>query len=150
MTSPTPATIALATRGVSKSFGSLAVSQNIEIALPQGARYALIGPNGAGKTTLFNVITGVYPVSAGQVMLFGRDATGHLYGTGFCEGWFDNESTLSNLRHGLCTMAAYNSWVHPPLVCPDIKGRFHASIVIPGKMACLVHVKNPYFVPQSN
>jgi len=47
---------------------------------------------------------------------FGRDATNHLYGTGFCEGWFDNESTLSNLRHGLCTMAAYNPWVNPPLI----------------------------------
>jgi len=46
---------------------------------------------------------------------FGREETGHLYGTGFCEGWFDNESTLSNLRHGLCTMAAYNPWVQPPL-----------------------------------
>jgi hypothetical protein len=61
------------------------------------------------------------PGHAAQVFVlwghgFGVDATGHLYGTGFCEGWFDNESTLSNLRHGLCTMAAYNSWVHPPLI----------------------------------
>jgi hypothetical protein len=47
---------------------------------------------------------------------FAYDATGHLYGTGFCEGWFDNESTLSNLRHGLCTFSAYNRWVNPPLI----------------------------------
>jgi hypothetical protein len=47
---------------------------------------------------------------------FAYDATNHLYGTGFCEGWFDNESTLSNLRHGLCTMSAYNRWVNPPLI----------------------------------
>jgi hypothetical protein len=47
---------------------------------------------------------------------FKYDATGHLYGTGFCEGWFDNESTLSNLRHGLCTISAYNRWVNPPVI----------------------------------
>lgn len=47
---------------------------------------------------------------------FKYDETRHLYGTGFCEGWFDNESTLSNLRHGLCTMAAYNPWVNPPAI----------------------------------
>lgn len=47
---------------------------------------------------------------------FAYDATGHLYGTGFCEGWFDNESTLSNLRHGLCTFSAYNRWVNPPVI----------------------------------
>jgi hypothetical protein len=47
---------------------------------------------------------------------FAYDATGHLYGTGFCEGWFDNESTLSNLRHGLCTLSAKQRWINPPLI----------------------------------
>lgn len=42
---------------------------------------------------------------------FDRDPTMHLYGTGFCNGWFDNESTLANIRHGLCSLAAYNPWV---------------------------------------
>ena len=64
MTSPAT-TPALATRGLSKSFGSLAVTQNVEIALPQGARYALIGPNGAGKTTLINLMTGLLKPDAG-------------------------------------------------------------------------------------
>ena len=49
----------LATRGLDKSFGSLVVAKDIEIALPQGVRYALIGPNGAGKTTLINLMTGM-------------------------------------------------------------------------------------------
>ena len=61
------------------------------------------------------------PGHAAQVFVlwghdFKYDATGHLYGTGFCEGWFDNESTLSNLRHGLCTFSAAHRWVNPPLV----------------------------------
>ncbi|HEX6162025.1 MAG TPA: glycosyltransferase 87 family protein [Vicinamibacterales bacterium] len=47
---------------------------------------------------------------------FRVDATGHLYGTGFCEGWVDTQSSLTNIRHGLCTMASRNSWVHPPLI----------------------------------
>jgi hypothetical protein len=61
------------------------------------------------------------PGHAAQVFVlwghgFAYDATGHLYGTGFCEGWFDNESTLSNLRHGLCTFSAAHRWVNPPLI----------------------------------
>jgi branched-chain amino acid transport system ATP-binding protein len=73
MTVPAPA---LATRGLYKSFGSLAVTQNVDIALPQGARYALIGPNGAGKTTLINLITGQLAPDQGHVELAGEDITG--------------------------------------------------------------------------
>jgi branched-chain amino acid transport system ATP-binding protein len=40
-----------------------------------GERKAIIGPNGAGKTTLFNLITGVFPSTSGQIVLFGRDVT---------------------------------------------------------------------------
>ena len=42
--------IALATRGLSRSFGSLVVARDIELNLPVGARYALIGPNGAHQS----------------------------------------------------------------------------------------------------
>jgi hypothetical protein len=47
---------------------------------------------------------------------FGRDATGHLYGTGFCEGWLEHNSTLANIRHGLCAMAVTQPWVNPPAI----------------------------------
>ena len=40
-----------------------------------GDRKAIIGPNGAGKTTLFNLITGIFPATSGQVLLFGEDVT---------------------------------------------------------------------------
>ena len=64
--------MALATRGLNKSFGSLIVAADIELNLPQGVRYALIGPNGAGKTTLINLITGMLRPSAGRILLGGR------------------------------------------------------------------------------
>jgi branched-chain amino acid transport system ATP-binding protein len=69
-------TIALATRGLEKSFGSLVVARDIAIELPVGARYALIGPNGAGKTTLINLITGMLAPNAGQIFLGDQDITG--------------------------------------------------------------------------
>ncbi len=68
-------TAVLATRGVDKSFGSLVVAKNIEIALPRGVRYALIGPNGAGKTTLINLMTGMLRPDGGQILLGGEDIT---------------------------------------------------------------------------
>ena len=65
----------LATRGLDKSFGSLVVAKNIEIALPQGVRYALIGPNGAGKTTLINLMTGMLRPDSGRIFLGDEDIT---------------------------------------------------------------------------
>ena len=69
------APIALGTRGLSKSFGSLAVARDIAINLPVGACYALIGPNGAGKTTLINLMTGMLAPNAGQIFLAADDIT---------------------------------------------------------------------------
>ena len=68
--------IALSTRALSKSFGSLVVARDIQIDLPVGARYALIGPNGAGKTTLINLMTGMLAPNAGQIFLGDEDVTG--------------------------------------------------------------------------
>jgi branched-chain amino acid transport system ATP-binding protein len=65
----------LATRGLQRSFGSLAVARDIAISLPKGARYALIGPNGAGKTTLINLITGMLQPDSGKILLEGQDIT---------------------------------------------------------------------------
>ena len=67
--------IALSTRGLSKSFGSLTVANDIALNLPVGARYALIGPNGAGKTTLINLMTGMLAPNEGQIFLGGEDIT---------------------------------------------------------------------------
>ena len=63
-------------RGLCKSFGGLHAVRDVSFHLMPGDRKAIIGPNGAGKTTLFNLITGIFPSSAGQVLLFGKDVTG--------------------------------------------------------------------------
>jgi len=71
-----PATgIALSARQLEKRFGSLVVANDINIALPKGARYALIGPNGAGKTTLINLMTGMLFPDGGKITLEGEDIT---------------------------------------------------------------------------
>jgi branched-chain amino acid transport system ATP-binding protein len=68
-------TIALRTRGLSKSFGAFKANSDVSIGFEAGARHALIGPNGAGKTTLINLLTGVFPPSAGEVFLGDENVT---------------------------------------------------------------------------
>jgi branched-chain amino acid transport system ATP-binding protein len=62
--------------GVRKAFGATSIIRGVSLAIEAGTRQALIGPNGAGKSTLFNLITGKYPVSSGQIRLKGEDVTG--------------------------------------------------------------------------
>jgi branched-chain amino acid transport system ATP-binding protein len=62
-------------KGLSKSFGGLHAVRGVTLKIMPGDRKAIIGPNGAGKTTLFNLITGIFPATSGQVLLFGRDVT---------------------------------------------------------------------------
>src|SRR5215210_7851918 len=56
---------------VSKSFGGLRVVEELSFAVRRGSCTGLIGPNGAGKTTVFNLITGVYPIDTGRIVLDG-------------------------------------------------------------------------------
>ena len=58
----------LETKGLSKNFGGLAALSNIDLTIQEGEIRGIIGPNGAGKTTLFNVISGVYRPTSGQIL----------------------------------------------------------------------------------
>ena len=60
---------------VSKFFGKILAVNNVSMTAHSGARMAIIGPNGAGKTTLFNLISGVYHPSSGQISLFDKGIT---------------------------------------------------------------------------
>jgi branched-chain amino acid transport system ATP-binding protein len=68
-------TAALETRGLAKHFGGVVATRDVSFRLEPGARHALIGPNGAGKSTFVNLLTGILPPSAGQVLLAGTDVT---------------------------------------------------------------------------
>ena len=66
----------LTLQSVSKRFGGLEVLQDVSLEVPPGGIFGLIGPNGAGKTTVFNIITGLYAPTRGQVTFEGRDLAG--------------------------------------------------------------------------
>ena len=68
-------TPALEVRNLVKNFGSLEVTHDVSFTVDTGERFALIGPNGAGKTTIFNLISGVYPVTSGSILVGGIDIT---------------------------------------------------------------------------
>ena len=50
-------------------FGGLVAVNELDLSIEPGQLYGLIGPNGAGKTTVFNVITGVYRPTSGEICL---------------------------------------------------------------------------------
>ena len=66
---------ALAVSQLSKSFGGLHVTRDVNLDVAPGERRLIIGPNGAGKTTLFNLITGELMPDSGAIKLFDRDVT---------------------------------------------------------------------------
>jgi ABC-type branched-subunit amino acid transport system ATPase component len=63
-------------QSLSLSFGGLRALAELDLRVSDGEIVSLIGPNGAGKTTVFNVITGVYEPSAGEVLFTGRSIAG--------------------------------------------------------------------------
>lgn len=61
---------------LSLHFGALQVLNGLNLRVDEGEVLGILGPNGAGKTTMFNIIVGVYPPSAGQVLFEGRRIEG--------------------------------------------------------------------------
>ena len=58
------------------TFGGLRAVSNLNLTIKQGELVGLIGPNGAGKTTAFNLITGVYQPTEGEVVFRGKNTKG--------------------------------------------------------------------------
>ncbi len=63
-------------KAVKKDFSGQSVLESVSFSVKKGERHAIIGPNGAGKTTLFNVISGKYKPSSGQVIFKGQEVSG--------------------------------------------------------------------------
>ncbi|MBK6676932.1 MAG: ABC transporter ATP-binding protein [Rhodocyclaceae bacterium] len=62
--------------GLNKAFGGVLAVQEVSFAVESGLVYSVIGPNGAGKTTLFNLITGIYEPTSGDIRFDGRSIVG--------------------------------------------------------------------------
>lgn len=63
-------------KSLSKTFGGVAAVSDVNFSVLSGSIQSVIGPNGAGKTTLFNLITGIYTPTQGQVLLDGKNVAG--------------------------------------------------------------------------
>jgi branched-chain amino acid transport system ATP-binding protein len=100
-----------------KTFGGLRACSDVSFSLKKNSLTGLIGPNGAGKTTVFNLITGVYEATEGQVIYKGQNITGlqpHVINRmGIARTFqnirlFPNLSVLDNVRIAYHTHAGYN------------------------------------------
>ena len=72
----TASSFALELKDLRKSFGKSEIIRGINMAIPSGERVGIIGPNGAGKSTLFNLISGRFEPTSGQVLLNGQRIDG--------------------------------------------------------------------------
>ncbi len=98
--------------GITKIFGGLTALEDVSLSIAGGSITGIIGPNGAGKTTLFNIITGLYTQTSGNVYLAGENislfAPEVLAGLGLVRTFqnvelFDHMTVLENVMVGLHT-----------------------------------------------
>ena len=106
-------------KGLSKYFGGLKAVADFGITLKEGELQGVIGPNGAGKTTVFNMISGLYVPTAGQIIFEGEDLVGlepfqitqHGIGRTFQNiRVFPNLSVLDNVAIAYHPHAHYSAW----------------------------------------
>ena len=69
---PNAGTVLLEVKDARKQFGGLVANDNMSLTVKAGEVMALIGPNGAGKSTMFNCISGVDPVTSGEIRFLGE------------------------------------------------------------------------------
>lgn len=102
---------------MTRYFGGLCAVSDFNLQVEPGELIGIIGPNGAGKTTVFNLLTGVYPVSAGHIDFNGRDLTRltphHITTLGLARTFqnirlFKDLSVLDNIRAAHYARLRYN------------------------------------------
>jgi branched-chain amino acid transport system ATP-binding protein len=114
--SQTPAHFSLELIDLRKSFGKTEIIRGVNLAVRPGERIGIIGPNGAGKSTLFNLISGRFAPSSGQVLLNGQRIDGkqpyEINRAGLSRSFqithvFPKLSVFENLRCGLLWSMGY-------------------------------------------
>lgn len=99
------------------SFGGLRAVDKFEITIEKGRLHGLIGPNGAGKTTIFNLLTGVYQPTDGEIILDGVNLVGksasEICQSGIARTFqnirlFDKMTVLDNVKTALHNQIGYN------------------------------------------
>ena len=112
----TNAPCALELRDLRKSFGKTEIIRGVNLAVQPGERVAIIGPNGAGKSTLFNLISGRFGPTSGEVLLGGQRIDGkkpfEINRMGLSRSFqitniFPNLSVFENLRCGVLWSMGY-------------------------------------------
>lgn len=98
------------------AFGGLQAVSQLDMKIEKGHLYGLIGPNGAGKTTVFNMFTGVYKPTEGDIILDGTNITGKnsekICRAGIARTFqnirlFDQLTVLENVKVGLHNQIEY-------------------------------------------
>ncbi len=116
----------LETNELTMRFGGLTAVKDFNLAIAQNSIVGLIGPNGAGKTTCFNMITGFYAPTAGQVIFKNEKITGRPPHSSCRSGisrtfqnirLFHNETVLENVMIG-CHVRQKTKWWHAALGLP--------------------------------
>ncbi|MBM3332789.1 ABC transporter ATP-binding protein [candidate division WOR-3 bacterium] len=99
--------VVLETKSLTKSFGGLVAVRDFTMSVAENELVGLIGPNGAGKTTVFNLVTGMYVPTAGEIRFKGADIGGmkpyRIYQCGIARTFqnirlFKQLSVLDNIR----------------------------------------------------
>ena len=107
---------------VSRVFGKLVALDGVELEMQEGMIYAVIGPNGAGKTTLFNLISGFFPASTGEIWFndqqINRVTAADRVGLGLVRTFqiteiFRELSVFENVRIGVEAQARHSARAWP-------------------------------------
>jgi branched-chain amino acid transport system ATP-binding protein len=116
MSTGTHAPHALELRNLRKSFGKTEIIRDVNLAVRAGERVAVIGPNGAGKSTLFNLVSGRFGPTSGEVLLHGKRIDGmtpfEINRMGLARSFqitniFPKLSVFENLRCGVLWSMGY-------------------------------------------
>src|SRR5712692_4243076 len=115
-------------RGVTKRFGGLTAVQEVDLVIRPREIISVIGPNGAGKTTVFNLITGIYRPTSGDIRLEEQSIVGQspdvIVSRGITRTFqnirlFNNMTVLENVlvgRHTQLKAGLLGSLFRPPSV----------------------------------